>query len=129
MERFNFPFHGNPSKTPEDRSINIELRGGFRFTTKPIDPIIRVFTLTFPAMGYYTLPDGTPDTQGTIEPQHNIAALERFYERHGTWKTFIYPHPFWGDTNVRFNAPFTTPVVTGNQGKVLNIEVVLREHP
>lgn len=129
METFDFPYHGNPAKTPQDGSPSIELRGGFRFSAKPVDPIIRVFDLEFPVMGYFTLPNGDPDTEGTINPQWNVAALERFYERHGTWKSFIYPHPFWGNITVRFDRPFTTPKVTGNRGMVNNIQISFREHP
>lgn len=129
METFDFPYHGNPGNTPEDASPSVELRGGFRFSSVPHDPIIRTYELTFPVMGYFLLPSGEPDTEGTVHPQWNIAALTRFYERHGTYKTFIYPHPFWGDRTVRFDRPFTTPQVTGNKGKVTNITVSLREHP
>lgn len=129
LETFNFPYHGVPGGTPEDSSSSIQLGHGFKFSNKPAHPILRVYELTFPVMKYFLLPDGSPDTEGTINPLYNIAALERFYERHETYKTFIYPHPFWGNKNVRFDTPFTVPQVIGNHGAVSNLTVRLREHP
>lgn len=129
METFNFPYHGNPSRTPEDSSSSITLGSGFKFSNTPANPIIRTYELTFPVLGYFTLPNGDPDLEGTVNPEWNVAGLERFYERHETYKTFIYPHPFWGDRTVKFDAPFSVPEVTGNQGRVLNLTLKFREHP
>jgi len=123
METFNFPFHGNPSMS------RIELKGGFRFSNEPSEPILRLFSLTFPAMVYKSLPNGDPDALGTIDANNNIMALWEFYKTHGTWKSFIYPHPVFGNVIVRFDTPFTIPQVTGNRGLVSNVEVKFREHP
>ena len=129
METFNFPFHGTPAMTTDDNSTSITLKGGFKFSAEPSEPILRIFTLTFPVMGYEFLPNGDPDALGTLNTEHNVLSLWEFYKKHGTWKTFTYPHPAFGDVTVKFDTPFTIPQVTGNQGKVSSIEVKLREHP
>lgn len=129
METFNFPYHGNPEMTPEENNSSIILKDGFRFDPEPSEPIIRVFSLNFPVMAYRVLPDGAPDVQGTLVPEFNIMSLWQFYVRHGTWKTFTYPHPVFGNVTVKFNAPFTLPAVEGNLGMVKNTQVTLREHP
>jgi len=129
MQTFNFPFHGNPAMTVDDNSSSIELKSGFRFSAEPSEPMLRLFTLTFPVLGYEFLPDETADSAGTVNPEHNVIALWEFYKAHGTWKTFIYPHPFFGNVTVKFDTPFTIPQVQGNLGKVTNIEVKFREHP
>lgn len=129
MEVFNFPYHAPPEGTPEEGSKRVTLTGGFIFSTKPIGPIIRVYKLNFPILGYFYLPDGSVDLEGVVTPEFNVRALEKFYDAHETWKPFIYPHPVKGDIKVVFEAPFTTPTVSGNTGKVKNLELSLREHP
>lgn len=129
MQTFNFPYHAPPSGTPDDGSKRVTLKGGFIFSTQPIGPIIRVYKLNFPTMSYFLLPDGSVDLEGTINPTLNVMALEKFYNEHGTWKPFIYPHPVKGNLKVVFDKPFTTPTVTGNKGSVKNIELSFREHP
>lgn len=129
METFNFPYHGMPAMTADDNSSSIELKGGFKFSAQPSEPILRIFTLTFPVLGYEFEVNGDVDSDGSVNPQHNVISLWEFYKTHGTWKTFIYPHPVFGNVTVKFDAPFTIPKVTGNQGKVSNLEIRLREHP
>jgi len=129
MKTFNFPFHGNPAMTTEDPAPSIKLKGGFKFSSQPTEPIIRMFTLNIPVMSYDMLPSGQPDLEGTIDPRNNVIALWNFYVEHGTWKTFIYPHPFFGDITVKFDVPISIPEVQGNMGKVPTIEVKLLEHP
>lgn len=128
METFNFPFHGVPAMTGEDNATSIILTGGFKFGAEPSEPMMRIFTLNFPVLGYEFLPNGTPDELGTVNPQHNAIALWEFYRTHGTWKSFIYPHAIFGNVSVKFDRPVELPQIEGNLGKVKNIQVVLREY-
>jgi len=128
MAVFNFPHHGNPAFSFEEVSSGIILKGGFKFIEEPANPYVRIFTLEFPVLGYFALPDGNVDLDGTLFPEWNVLALYNFYLEHGTWKSFTYPHPVFGDIAVKFDRPLEAPKVTGNQGKVLNLSVVLREY-
>lgn len=126
MERFNFPYHVAEIETAENSSV-LELKGGFTFASKPAGPFIKTFTLSFSTLKFFEAPDGTPSV--TEDPKVNMMTLYQFYLTHGLWKTFIYPSPIFGDTEVKFLKPVKIPRVTGNQGATLNVEVVLKEQP
>lgn len=71
-------------------------------------------------------------TQGQISDtegfQTNMATLEAFYNRHKLHKTFIYPHPVYGNVEVQFHSPLKIPEGNiGGNGSVKDFTIELVE--
>jgi hypothetical protein len=127
MPAFNFPYHLFSTKYPES-STRIQLGNGYTYTAPTAAPDQRIFTLTFPALQWFTNPDGTLDTD--TSPEINLGALDAFYRDVKTVSTFTYQHPAYGGVPVRFNKPLEIPKgEPGANGVVLNVEIELIEVP
>lgn len=93
---------------------------GYVFTksTKPI----RVFELDFATMIY----DG--EGENSAPKAYNFNLLLKFYLAHGCHKSFIFEHPVYGDTVVRFSKPLVMPKKTvGGSGAIQNFSLTLVE--
>lgn len=126
LETFSFPYHTQATDYP-DSGFRAKLGNSYEFTAPPPAPDQRVFSLSFPLLKYFV-------SAGAItlvtRPEINMAVLEAFYNRHKTYKTFIYPHPVYGNVNVKFSKPLKIPKGTeGADGAIHNIEIELTEQP
>lgn len=125
MQTFDFPFHAESTEYPESGS-RIQLGGGYIFSAPPNGPDLRRFRLSFPTMFYYV--DSSGDIDLDERPQLNMAVLEEFYKAHKLYKTFIYPHPKYGDTLVQFHSPLKIPEgIKGGNGALKDITIELVE--
>lgn len=127
METFDFPYHVFSTDYPES-SLRVQFGKSWEFTAEPDAPDQRIFKLDFEGMEYFT--DAGGAVSASIAPQRNMLALEQFYQRHRQWKSFIYPHPVYGNVVVKFQMPLRTPkgVKKGN-GVVEKFEISLIEQP
>lgn len=71
-------------------------------------------------------------TFGTIDygqrVQLNMAVLENFYKFHKLHRSFIYPHPVYGNTEVKFYSPLKIPEgIVGGDGALKDFSVELIE--
>lgn len=106
LARFDFPFH-NVQHGRTNPAPHVQFNNGWTFSAKPTSPEIRTFTLTFSGMQYFVNAGGAIDI--TTKPQQNMQVMDNFYVAHGTWDTFVYAHPVFGDVNVRFSEPLDVP--------------------
>lgn len=108
METFNYPYHRTSTKNPES-SARVQFGNSYVFTSEPVAPDQRLFTLNFPALKYYL------DVNGVVEPDtnptFNMKNFTDFYSRHKLHKSFLYNHPVYGVKEVRFNSPLDEPLV------------------
>jgi hypothetical protein len=126
MAVFDFPYHTFSTERPES-SFRLKLGGSYQFSAPPSAPDQRIFKLKFRALKYF-LTNGSIDSE--VEPEINLARLEKFYDLHKLHATFTYPHPVYGDVIVSFNKPLNTPEGTiGGNGLVENIDIELIEKP
>jgi hypothetical protein len=126
METFDFPYHTTRHVYPKGDSF--KFGRGYEFSAAPQLPVQRRFVLSFPTIQWFLDAAGTADA--SIEPQINALALDEFYRRHYTWKTFIYPHPVFGEIKVKFaaDAPFEMPKsLPGGTGATDEFELTLVE--
>lgn len=127
MDTFDFPYHTCATEYPES-STRVKFGRSYDFATKPDSPDQRVFTLKFALLKYFV--DGSDVIDLTPNPKWNLAVLEAFYAAHRTWDTFIYPHPVYGNLNVKFNKPLKIPEgEIGGDGAVKDINLELIEQP
>lgn len=60
---------------------------------------------------------------------YNMGALEAFYNRHKLHKPFIYPHPVYGNIEVRFMDPLKIPEgIVGGNGALEDFNLTLIEN-
>lgn len=60
---------------------------------------------------------------------YNMGALEAFYNRHKLHKPFIYPHPVYGNIEVRFMDPLKIPEgIVGGNGALEDFTITLIEN-
>lgn len=93
---------------------------GYVFTrsAKPI----RVFELDFLTMIY------KGEGENYAPEPINFNQLVKFYLEHGCHKSFIFEHPVYGDTVVRFSKPMVMPKKNaGGSGAVQNFNLTLVE--
>lgn len=127
MDTFDFPYHKVSTTYPES-SIRVQFGRSYTFATKPDAPDQRIFTLEFALLKYFL--NDMEEVDATINPTINLAALEAFYQAHRLWDTFTYPHPVYGNLDVKFNKPLEIPAgVEGGDGAVQKISVELIEQP
>lgn len=125
METFNFPYHKTRTEYPVN-STPIQFGQSYSFASKPAGPPQRTFILNFKAMKWYINSNGTIDV--TTNPTFNMGALDAFYAAHQLWDTFVYPHPIYGNLNVRFADPLKHPEVEeGGTGVTQSFEIKLIE--
>lgn len=73
-------------------------------------------------------------TQGTVSPTLrypvNLKALEDFYNEHKMHKSFLYPHPVYGNVECKFFSPLKIPEgLPGGNGAVKDFTIELIEVP
>ena len=125
METFDFPYHVQNTEYPESGS-RVQLGNGYIFSSPPNGPDLRRFTLKFATMFYYQDDMGAIDL--TERPQINMAVLEAFYNRHKLHKTFIYPHPIYGNVEVQFHSALKIPEgIEGGGGALKDFTIELVE--
>lgn len=133
METFTFPYHSVIDRYP-DSSPAMQFGKGYRFVSKPRGPDQIAFVLNFPHMWFFETitnpgqPTETRTVNNTKEPLRNMQRIIEFYERHGLYKKFVYPHPRRGNLVVRFQKPLEVPEVERDMmGKTesFKIEMIL----
>lgn len=125
MQTFDFPYHRFRTEYPESGN-RVQLGGNYIFTAPPNGPDLRRVTLSFQTMKYYLTPAGSIDR--TANPKLNMAKLEDFYNAHKLHKSFIYPHPVYGNMEVKFFSPLKIPNgIIGGNGALEDFEVELLE--
>jgi hypothetical protein len=106
---------------------SVELGGGYTFVATPSSPDVRVFVLKFRGMKYYTNNDGTLDAV-TNASSSNFLTLENFYQSVRLHKSFVYPHPIYGNVVCRFKSPLKTPEgIPGGLGVLEEFDISLTE--
>lgn len=127
METFIWKYHTQSTEYPA--GFSVRLGNSYEFAAEPTSVDQRLFKLKFPTMFYFTEANGVT-INVTKEPDINMGALEAFYKVHRMWKTFIYPHPVYGNVNVRFRAPLVVPEgVPGGFGSLQGFGIELIEQP
>lgn len=125
MQTFNFPYHKFRTEYPESGN-RVQLGGNYVFTAPPNGPDLRRITLSFPTMKYYL--NGLNQIDLTANPQINMAVLEKFYNDHKLHKSFTYPHPIYGNMEVKFFSPLKIPDgITNGGGAIEDFEIELIE--
>lgn len=124
MEEFLFDYH-TPTTSYPDNGLRGTLGNSYTFTVKPVAPPQRTLTLNFEQMTIFGNADGSPDY--TTQVAINFNALEKFYQEHQLWRTFLYRHPIYGMLRVRFDEPLTTP--KSKNGYTEAFSVKLQEQP
>lgn len=125
MQTFDFPYHTFRTEYPESGN-RVQLGGNYVFSAPPNGPDLRRFTLKFETMFYYLYSNGTIDTMKN--PQYNMAVLEAFYNYHKLHKSFLYPHPVYGNIEVKFMSPLKIPEgIKGGNGALNDFEIELIE--
>lgn len=126
MDTFSFPYHRFRTEYPESGN-RVQLGNSYLFTAPPSGPDMRKFVLIFPAMFYYTQSDGVT-IDHSANPSLNLALLEDFYNSHKLYKSFLYPHPVYGNKEVKFFSPLRIPEGKINGlGSVEDIQIELIE--
>lgn len=129
MLTFDFPYHLVPETDYPDSSVRVSFGRSWIFTAPPDAPDQRTFTLSFTGFKYYVDENGNIDhtTNANI---NNMAALEDFYQQVRLYDIFIYPHPVYGNVNVRFKDPLKVPKgVKGGDGVLEDFQISLIEVP
>ena len=125
LQVFDFPFHLFDTEYPES-GTRIQLGGNYVFTAPPTGPDLRKFNLSFKAMKYFVDENGEIDK--TQRPQINMAVLEDFYNAHKLHKSFLYPHPVYGNVRVKFYSPLRIPQgIEGGNGALKDFKLELME--
>ncbi len=127
MATFNFPFHKVRTQYP-NAGDSVQFGNSYEFTSGPRAPQQRTFILNFAAMKYYH--DANGNVVNNVNTTTNYKTFQEFYETHGTWTSFTYPHPIHGNLTVRFAAPLTDPEgIEGGMGVTKPFEIQLKEQP
>lgn len=144
MKVFDFPYHTFRTEYPESGN-RVQLGGNYIFTAPPNGPDLRRFTLSFETMKYFIIPRlaagihldfvnnkysiRAPDSIDIeTQPQINMGTLEAFYNEHKLHKSFIYPHPVYGNVEVKFMSPLKIPEgIKGGGGALESFQIELIE--
>ena len=91
-----------------DSGARMQFGDSYMYSAEPTAPDQRIFKLKFKILKYFLGPgDVLPNPN--IQPAINLARLTAFYAEHRMWKSFTYPHPVYGDVQVKFNKPLSIP--------------------
>lgn len=127
VDIFDF-IHTSTDQYPQS-SVNVHFGAGYQYSSYPLGPDQITFILTFRAMQWF-LNSGTGLVDATIKPRYNMKALQDFYERNGTFKTWIYLHPVRGPVFCKFEAPLQSPkTIPGGSGVTESFELRLLLQP
>lgn len=114
------------TKPPAGETRGISMNGWF-FSSKPNVPYQKAFTIKLQGLRWYLQPNGLYDA--TTNPGFNARRLELFYERHGTWNNFDFPHPHLGMLRCRFREPIEIPEGIPNSGGLIEaVDIQLVHH-
>lgn len=129
METFIWKYHTQSTEYPE--GVTIRLGNSYQYAPEPPSVDQRVFKLRFPTMFYFTKWVGNSEViDDTKEPELNMELLDRFYKTHRMWKTFIYPHPVYGNLEVKFGKALKIPAgIPGGDGALQGFDLELIEQP
>jgi phage-related protein len=114
----------------QPNGFSVNFGGGYSFDTDGGYPPLKRFTLTFEGYMYYMkLVNGVEVVDKEKNKNiNNLGALEDFYLRHLTHKTFEYNSPVYGKVYVRFAEPLNIPEgITNGHGLVEKFDVTLKE--
>jgi len=107
LQSFTFDKHHMVEEYP-DNSVRMQYGKGYEFASKPRAPTQVILHLYFEGMRWFlTEETGVPEI--TSYPTFNMKKLIEFYETHGCYEVFTYPHPWRGTINVRFHKPLQVP--------------------
>jgi hypothetical protein len=125
---FLFPFHRVTTRY-QNNSDQVQFGNGWTFTSKPISPPQRQFTLTLDGMRWQFDDEGNIDT--VTNAANNAGALDAFYLQVQLGSRFYYNHDIYGQLIVRFFKPLELPeVLKGSLYNVLSpVTVELLELP
>lgn len=127
LATFNFPYHSFNTENPES-GFRVQFGSSYIFSVPPSDPDQRIFTLTFPAMQFFT--NNADELDINIQPERNMFTLIKFYQEHKLHKSFKYQHPVHGLLEVKFNKPLKEEdVEKGGYGIVKEFSIELLEIP
>jgi len=116
LDVFDFPYHTPNDEYPGGNTI--KFGGGYRFAAKPPGPDEIITHLRFEKMFFYQQTAGGP-LSDAVDPQLNMLALKKFYEKVRTYGPFTYNHPTQGAVTARFNKPLLMPrTLTAEPGKI-----------
>ncbi|WP_419902134.1 hypothetical protein [Kiloniella sp.] len=129
MAVFDFPYHVTPEIEYPESGVRIQFGNNYTSTAEPDTPDARKFTLSYRGFQYYVDNAGVVDltTNANI---NNMATLEAFYTTHRLWKSFIFPHPVYGNIECKFSKPLKVPKgIPGKLGELEGFTVELIEQP
>lgn len=128
MDRFDFcPERMVPKTLPPETSGKSVSMNGWSFSSKPNVPYQKSFNVKLNGMTWYLAGNGLFDS--VTNPKFNARRLEEFYEKHGTWDPFEFPHPHFGMLICRFKTPVTVPeAMVNSDGLIEGFEVQLVHH-
>lgn len=106
FELFPFPNFSSSGEFPEE-GFRIHFGDSYVYTAPSGGPSQRTFTVKFKTMRMVLFPNGQIDSGS--DPENNFGALYEFYLRHKLHKSFVFPHPFFGDMVVKFHKPLQIP--------------------
>lgn len=101
------------TKPPQSDVKGVSFQG-WSFSSKPKVPYQKSFTATLQGMRWYLLANGLYDEAS--DTHYNARLLEKFYEAHGMWDPFNFPHPHFGTLVCRFSQPVEVPEGIVNSG-------------
>lgn len=125
LEQYDFIYH-KVSHRYRDRSTRLSLGNQWDYVSKPTTPVSRIFTLKYSVMKFFE----NPQLLSPLERRYSADHLDEFYQRHETWKEFLFQHHKFGNVVVRFDQPLELPEgLTGADGAIQPFTVTLREVP
>lgn len=115
---FNFcPDYMVPRTKPPQASQVMSMNG-WAFSAKPKVPYQKTFVVKLQGMRWYLLANNLYDE--VTNPQYNARLLEKFYEAHGVWQAFDFPHPHFGTLSCKFSQPVEVPEAIVNSGGLID---------
>jgi hypothetical protein len=114
-------------RTKPPQASPVMTMNGWPFSSRPKVPYQKTFVVKLQGMYWYLKDTGLYDAD--TDPRYNARRLELFYEEHGTWKSFQFPHPHYGWLECRFAQPVEVPeAVVNSNGLIEAFDVTLVEH-
>ena len=111
-----------------DSGVRIQFGNSYTFAAPPDAPDQRIFKIMLQGMQYFLDVDGEIDR--TVKPERNMAKFEDFYLLNKLWDSWTFPHPVYGDVQVKFHKPLMIPKGIKKGGGVLpDFEIQLVEQP
>lgn len=128
MDTFDFPFHQVAEDNPPPGD-SVKFGRSYEFTSGPVSPLSRMFTLTMMGMKVYVNTNGTIDST-TNTHKDNMKVFYAFWQAHYCHIPFIYVHPFHGSMLVRFMTPLKLPTpIIGGSGIYPDFQIQFVEKP